>query len=54
MSRSRDPPSEKETLLTWFQKQIKVKKVTLILQLSFARKIKAEPDRDLQWPTFVI
>ena len=42
MSRSRDPPSEKETLLTRFQKQIKVKKVKLILQLSFAKKIKAE------------
>ena len=43
MSRSRDPPSEKETLLTQFQKQIKVKKkVKLILQLSFAKKIKAE------------
>ena len=39
MSRSRDSPSETETLLTRFQKQIKVKKrVKLIGQLSFAKK----------------
>ena len=45
MPRSRDPPSEKETFLTRFQKQIKVKKrVKLIVQSSLAKKkkIKAE------------
>ena len=35
----RDPPSEKERLLTRFQMQIKV---TLIVKISFAKKIKAE------------
>ena len=54
MSRSRDPPSEKRNTSHVVSKANKSKKVMLILQLSFAKKIKAEPDRDLQWPTFVI
>ena len=35
---SRDPPTEKETLLRRLQMQIRVKKVTLIVQISFAEK----------------
>ena len=44
MSPSRDPPSEKETLFTPFQIQIKEKEkpVKLIVQACFAEKIKAE------------
>ena len=44
MSPSRNPPSEKETLFTPFQIQIKEKEkpVKLIVQACFAEKIKAE------------
>ena len=43
MLRSRSPPSEKETLLTPFQIQIKVNiPVKSIVQKSFAEIIKAE------------
>ena len=43
----RNPPSGKETLLTRFQTQMRCKKVTLIVQISFAEKNYSRRECDL-------